>query len=181
VTIVEFVYYVRNGAGNRRSRVFLGASLAGLLCCSAAWAQVSACDLNSDGVVNSADVNLAVNMALGVTPCSANVEGPLTCSVVTVQRVINASLGQSCLTFSAGHSAALSWVASASSGVAGYNIYRGSASSGPFSKINQTPTSGTSYTDTTVQAGQTYYYVATSVDLSGNESGYSNSAVAVIP
>ncbi len=31
-----------------------------------------------------------------------------------------------------------------------------------------------SYTDNTVAAGQTYYYVATAVDGSGNESGYSN-------
>ena len=39
------------------------------------------CDLNQDGVVNSADVTLAVNMALGTNTCSANVEGPNTCTV----------------------------------------------------------------------------------------------------
>jgi fibronectin type 3 domain-containing protein len=178
---VEVVRAVANAPRNGRSRAFLGASLAGLFCCSAAWAQVSACDLNQDGVVNSADVNLAVNMALGVTACSANVEGHLTCTVITVQRVVNASLGQACVTYSAGHSVALNWAASASPNLAGYNIYRGSAASGPYSKMTSSPTSGTSYTDSTVQAGQTYYYVATSVDISGNESAYSNSATAVIP
>jgi fibronectin type 3 domain-containing protein len=39
----------------------------------------------------------------------------------------------------------------------------------------------TAYTDTTVQAGQTYYYVTTAVDSSGNESTYSNEVQAVVP
>jgi fibronectin type 3 domain-containing protein len=38
-----------------------------------------------------------------------------------------------------------------------------------------------SYTDSTVLNGTTYYYVTTAVDASGNESLYSNEAVAVIP
>ena len=37
------------------------------------------------------------------------------------------------------------------------------------------------YTDSTVQNGNTYYYVTTAVDGSGNESSYSNQASAVIP
>jgi hypothetical protein len=39
----------------------------------------------------------------------------------------------------------------------------------------------TGYTDNTVQAGVTYYYVTTAVDASGVESVYSNQAQAVVP
>jgi Right handed beta helix region len=60
---------------------------------------VSACDLNGDGVINSADVQIAINQTLGVTPCTgASLENNGQCTVVDVQRVINASLGGSCLT-----------------------------------------------------------------------------------
>jgi TolB protein len=41
--------------------------------------------------------------------------------------------------------------------------------------------STTSYTDNAVQAGQTYYYVVTAIDGSGNESAYSTEASATIP
>jgi fibronectin type 3 domain-containing protein len=37
------------------------------------------------------------------------------------------------------------------------------------------------YTDSSVQAGSTYYYVITAVDSSGNESAFSNQAQAVVP
>ena len=138
------------------------------------------CDLNSDGTVNNSDVNLAVGMALGTSSCAASVEGPLTCTVITVQRVINASLGQTCITYNT-HAVSLNWVASSSPNVIGYNIYRGASSTGPFSKINSSLIGGTSYSDGSVQAGQTYYYVATAVNSSGQESSYSTSITAVIP
>jgi fibronectin type 3 domain-containing protein len=65
--------------------------------------------------------------------------------------------------------------------VAGYNVYRGTVSGGPYSQINSSLQSGTSYTDDTVAAGETFYYVTTAVDSSGLESDYSNQAEAVIP
>jgi len=37
------------------------------------------------------------------------------------------------------------------------------------------------YSDSTVQAGQTYYYATTAVDSSGSESGYSNKVQVVVP
>src|SRR5947207_913352 len=78
------------------------------------------------------------------------------------------------------HSVNLSWQASTSS-VAGYNIYRGTQSSGPFAKLNSTIISGISFSDSTVQSGATYYYAATSVDDNNLESGHSNIAIATIP
>jgi fibronectin type 3 domain-containing protein len=61
-----------------------------------------------------------------------------------------------------------------------YNVYRGNSSGGPYAKItsaNATP----SYIDNSVQAGQTYYYVASAVDGTGMESNYSNEAQAIVP
>lgn len=60
---------------------------------------LNACDLNQDGVVNSSDYILAINMSLGTSPCTANIMGADVCNVVVVQRVANASVpGGTCLT-----------------------------------------------------------------------------------
>ena len=79
------------------------------------------------------------------------------------------------------HSVNLSWTASTSQGVIGYNIYRGVKSGGPYSKINSVLDASTLYTDTTVVDGTTYYYATTAVNSSNEESAYSNQTAAVIP
>jgi hypothetical protein len=81
---------------------------------------------------------------------------------------------------SSSHSASLSWQAGAT-GIVGYNVYRGTGSGGPYSQINSALVASTSYTDTTVAAGTTYYYVTTEINNAGQESGYSNVAEAKIP
>jgi hypothetical protein len=78
------------------------------------------------------------------------------------------------------HSASLTWNASTST-VAGYNVYRGSASGGPYTKQTSSLDGSTAYSDSSVQSATTYFYVVTAVDSSGNESSYSNEATAVIP
>jgi hypothetical protein len=78
------------------------------------------------------------------------------------------------------HSMTLNWSASTST-VVGYNVYRSTTSGGPYTLITSSPVAGTTYTDTTVQAGVTYFYVVTAVDSSGNESAYSNEASATVP
>ena len=59
----------------------------------------------------------------------------------------------------------LTWVASVSTGVVGYNVYRSASPTGPFgSPLNgTTPVNGLTYTDSTAEIGQTYSYVATAV------------------
>jgi fibronectin type 3 domain-containing protein len=52
---------------------------------------------------------------------------------------------------------------------------------GPNTKINSSLDPNTTYSDTTVQAGETYYYVTTAVDNQGVESAYSNQSEATIP
>ncbi len=66
------------------------------------------------------------------------------------------------------YSVNLSW--NASTGVAGYNVYRSTSSNGTFAKINSALDANTAYTDNSVVSGQTYYYEATAVDSSGQES-----------
>jgi hypothetical protein len=79
------------------------------------------------------------------------------------------------------HSVALTWSASKSSGVIGYHVYRGTTSGGPYTKLTPSAISETRYTDTSVEAGRTYYYVVTSVDSEGLESSHSNQASATVP
>jgi len=83
-------------------------------------------------------------------------------------------------TGTASHSAALSWTASTST-VIGYNTYSSTATGGPYTKLTATPSAGTTYSDTTVQSGQTYYYVVTAVDSNNNESILSNQVTTTIP
>jgi hypothetical protein len=60
-------------------------------------APVATCDLNGDGKVDQVDVQSAKDQALGVAPCTnADLEQIGRCSVVGVQRIINATLGQTC-------------------------------------------------------------------------------------
>jgi hypothetical protein len=75
------------------------------------------------------------------------------------------------------HSVSLSWNASTSSGVSGYNIYRAvyTTSCGSYSKINGTMLDTlTTYTDSAVTDGTNYCYATTAVNSSNEESGYSN-------
>ena len=81
----------------------------------------------------------------------------------------------------ASHSVDLAWAASSGSGVVGYNIYRATKTGGPYTKINSSMNVDTTFTDSTVVAGTTYFYVVTAVDGSGTESAYSNEAKAVVP
>jgi len=74
----------------------------------------------------------------------------------------------------------LTWNPSTSP-VAGYRIYRGSQSGGPYSLLNSGLEVQDTYLDLTVQAGASYYYVVTAVDSAGIESAFSNEAEAVVP
>jgi hypothetical protein len=74
------------------------------------------------------------------------------------------------------HSVSLSWNASTSPDVTGYNIYRAvfASSCGSYSKINSVLDTNTVYTDSSVVNGTSYCYASTAVDSSNGESGYSN-------
>jgi hypothetical protein len=80
------------------------------------------------------------------------------------------------------HDVILSWSASGSSGVTGYNIFRGTASGKESTTpLNSSPIAGTTYTDSNVTAGQTYYYVITAISSNNTQSADSKEVSATVP
>jgi hypothetical protein len=81
------------------------------------------------------------------------------------------------------HDVILTWTASTTPGVGGYNVYRGATSGGEgATPLNSSPINGTTYCDSTVQAGQTYYYVITAVASNDvTQSAASNEVSATVP
>ncbi|HUN82740.1 MAG TPA: choice-of-anchor D domain-containing protein [Terracidiphilus sp.] len=81
------------------------------------------------------------------------------------------------------HEVALSWNAPTSSTdpVVGYNVYRTISGGSSYQRLNSSPVTQTSYTDTTGQSNVSYEYYVTSVDSSGNESTQSNLTSVTIP
>jgi hypothetical protein len=164
------------------------------------WSQgTSACDFVAPyGTVDAADVQAIINMTIGITtPCTVNIGGQGVCNAAVVQRVINAALGGTCVTGygAVAHYATLTWTASASTGISGYNVYRAitptgsscplpadptasgaAASSGAslYVKVNSALVVGITYIDTGVAAGVSYCYATTAVNSAGVESAASN-------
>lgn len=73
----------------------------------------------------------------------------------------------------------LAWNPNTESDLVGYKIYYG-ISSGNYD-INIDVGNQTAYTVTGLTEGETYYYVVTAYDTSGNESGYSGEVFNAIP
>src|SRR5579859_7457822 len=120
----------------------------------------------------------AIAASLGLWGCSS-LPSTSSASNLAAAGSLSANAGQSNLV--SGHDVTLNWNASNSSGVAGYNVYRGAISGGPYTRLNSSAVTVTSYNDNAVQPGQTYFYVVTSVSLNNVESSYSNEVMAPIP
>jgi hypothetical protein len=80
----------------------------------------------------------------------------------------------------ANHVVDLSWRASISAHIVGYNVYRG-PNGKSWEKINASLIASTLYDDSTVANGSTYYYATTAVNIEGKESTKSAAIKAVIP
>jgi hypothetical protein len=76
-------------------------------------------------------------------------------------------------------SVSLRWTATANA--LGYYVFRGSKSGGPYSQLSSSVISTASYVDSTVQRGQSYFYVVTSLNTDRVQSSYSNQAEVSIP
>jgi fibronectin type 3 domain-containing protein len=80
------------------------------------------------------------------------------------------------------HDVVLTWTASATATVVGYDVYRGTTSGGEgATPLNASPVKGTTYTDSPVTAGATYYYIVTAVGANGVQSAKSDEAKATVP
>lgn len=76
------------------------------------------------------------------------------------------------------------WAPVTGTGLAGYHVYRGSASGSAISKVTQSPIPSSAppeYLDGTVQPGETYTYAVTSLNTTGFESAYSQAFTVSIP
>ena len=133
----------------------------------AIWGQnLCAITNNANATVTAADVTAAnaAAAAASTTICTSLEPGGI-CTVATVQRVINASLGLGCLSRYV-HAGKLSWTASTTPN-ATYKVYRATSSAGPFTTpLNSSPIPCFGvcvYYDFAVSAGQTWWYVVTAV------------------
>jgi len=145
-------------------------------------ASPSTSEFSVSGLSLPVTLNAGQSVSYSVT-FTPRASGATSASLAFASNASNPSLSESLAgtgTAAPSHSVDLSWNASSSS-VAGYNIYRGTSASGPFTKLNSALDASTTYTDSSVQSGKTYYYVATSVDGGGTESGYSSAVSVTIP
>ena len=143
----------------------------------------SGADFNVSGLSNGLILGPRQTATLNVTFAPA-ATGSVTGSVSITSDAANspASVGLSGMGVQpVTHSATLSWIASSTPGVTGYNVYRATTSGGYTTPSNPTPISGTQFTDSTVQPGQTYYYVVNAINAAGVESPYSNEVSGTIP
>jgi Abnormal spindle-like microcephaly-assoc'd, ASPM-SPD-2-Hydin len=143
---------------------------------------VSGPGFSASGVPNGTIVNAGQTATLNITftPASTgNQSGSITVTSNAQISSITVAL-QASGVLAGDHSATLSWNSSTSP-VIGYFAYRGTTSGGPYVRLNTAADANTTYTDSSVIAGQSYYYVVTAVDSSGVESSYSNEASATIP
>lgn len=173
--------------------VAVGASKSLTATLSAATGDVQVSSANWSGQGYSlTGINFPVTVAAGTNKTFTVVFTPTTAgstpgSVTFASDASNASLVENfsgTATASTGgttpHSVTLTWNASTTS-VAGYNVYRGTTSGGPYTKLNTVLETATNYIDSTVQASTTYFYVATAVDSSQDESSFSNQISAAVP
>jgi len=168
--------------------VVVGASssLNGSLTASGASVTVNSASLNNSEFVLSGfspGVTIAAGQSVSFTVTfTPQASGATSASLSFASNASNSPAVQSMTgtgTAQTQHTVDLSWNASASA--VGYNIYRGTVSGGPYAIINSSLDATTTYTDSTVVSGQTYYYVTTAVNSDSQESGYSNQAQAIIP
>lgn len=120
----------------------------------------------------------SVSLSVAFTP-TANGNASGTVSLASNASDSNAQEALSGVGITPTYSVTVSWNASVSE-VSGYNVYRGLSTSS-YAKVNSALNPGTTFTDSTVTSGQTYYYVATAVNAAGQESAYSTPVQAVVP
>jgi hypothetical protein len=145
--------------------------------------QATASGTSFTAAAMSLPITLAAGQSTSVTVNFApTTAGPVSGTLTVVSNATNSPLlvALSGSGSSAMHSVNLSWTPGSTT-YAGFNVYRGTTSGGPYSRISSSLILAPSFTDIGVDAGQSYYYVATEVDPAGTESAYSAEVSAVIP
>lgn len=158
-------------------------SASGSLTASGANVTITAAN-SSNSVFSIGGLSLPVTIPAGQSTSFTVTFGPLTTGAAsgTLTFTSNAQPSTTTETLSGtgtpapSHSVNLSWNASTSQNISGYNIYRSvyTSSCGSYSKVNGVLDTGTLYTDSSVVDGTSYCYASTAVNTSDEESGYSN-------
>ncbi len=78
------------------------------------------------------------------------------------------------------HQVALTWTQSTGAGITGNCVYRSQTSGGSYTQLWCSLSPATTYVDSTVVGGQTYYFVVTAA-AGTQESAFSNEVKTVIP
>jgi hypothetical protein len=130
---------------------------------NASWIAVSPTSGSSNGsIVASVNTSTA---SLGSNSAVITVTGGGITRTVNVTLMLNAP---------ATSSATLTWDANSESDLAGYKVYRATASGTYGAPIATLQSNVTSYLATGLQSGTTHFFVVTAYDSEGNESVYSN-------
>ena len=162
------------------------AQLVSLMNTGSASFRISSVSVSGNGysVSGASKITLAPNQSVTVAvnfgpTATGTAAGMLTVSSDAANPVVQVTIdGAGVTTLPGTHSVQVSWTPSASQ-VIGYFVYRSSVSGGPYLKLNITADPNPSYTDTNLASGA-YYYVVTSVDANGIESGYSKEVQVLI-
>jgi chitodextrinase len=130
---------------------------------NATWLTVSPLSGANNGIF-TASVNTA-------TAVLGNNNGMITVTGGGITRTANVTLT---LNAPATSSATLTWTANTESDLAGYKVYRATASGAYGAPIATLQGNVPNYVATGLQNGTTYFFVITAYDTAGNESGWSN-------
>lgn len=118
----------------------------------------------------------AGNHAISFTATDATADKTTFLDMLVINTTGSAPVAPAGLSATAGNAqAGLNWTAS--SGATSYNVYRGTTSNGQSATPIATGIAGTSYTNTGLTNGTTYYYKVAAVNASGT-SAFSNEASA---
>jgi hypothetical protein len=162
------------------------AALNGSLIASGASVTVSSASQNNSEFVLSG-ISLPTTLAAGqsvpfTVTFTPSASGASSASLSFSSNASNSPTAQSLTGTGTGavqHTVDLTWTASPNA--VGYNVYRSATSGSGYTMINTSLDGSAGYSDSTVVSGQTYYYVATAVNASSEESGYSDQTQANIP
>jgi acid phosphatase len=170
--------------------VSVGSSATQTVTMKASTAAVTVSQVTATSGFTVSGVTLPLTIAAGqsasfsvkFTPTVAGaVSGSVSVASNASNSTVSVGLSGTGAAVSGSNSVTLTWTASTSSSISGYNVYRGTVSGGPYTKLTSSVVSGDSYKDSTVSSGTTYYYVVTAVSTTGSESGYSAPATATVP
>ena len=70
----------------------------------------------------------------------------------------------------------VSWEPGREKDLAGYHLYRSTAETGSYNRLNLLPLTGASFMDTDLTQGRMYFYQVSAVDTTGNESAITGPA-----